>query len=462
VADTSLPGLAFVIAYTVGGNELEPAITAALLVAVGLTVVRLARRETLQYAFAGLIGVGIAAFIASRTGRAEDFFLPGLLLNAGYALAYAVSIWARWPLIGVIAGPLVGEGMEWRKDPRRVSVYTKASWIWVGVFLVRLAVQLPLYLAGAVVALGIAKAAMGVPIFVVGVWLTFLVLRQGGEIGHGSAGAPAFRSGSPGRAEGAPAEDRDPPRGRLATAHERQPPGFLIIGAKRAGTTSLYRYLTEHPEIGSAWRKEVHYFDRYFDRGRDWYLAHFPRRGKFAVVGEASPFYMVDPRVPGRVGDTLENVRFIVLLRNPVDRAYSDYRMRVRHGREQLSFEDAIASEDERLALSDDPASPIWQRFSYVRRGLYAEQLERWFELFPRERFAVIRSEDFYEAPGDALREAQGFLGVEPHLPAAFKPYHQTEYSDMDPATRERLRERFAPHNRRLYSLLGRDFGWDG
>lgn len=184
LADSSLPGLAFVIAYTISGSDLQSAIIAALAVAVVMTGVRLARRETLQFALAGLVGVGIAAFIAERTGRAEDFFLPGLLLNAGYALAYLISIVARWPLIGVLAGPLVGDGMEWRKDPVRVAVYTKASWIWVFVFVIRLAVQLPLYLAGAVVALGIAKAAMGVPIFIVAIWLTYLVLRQGGEIGH--------------------------------------------------------------------------------------------------------------------------------------------------------------------------------------------------------------------------------------------------------------------------------------
>ena len=184
LADSSLPGLAFVVAYTASGSELQPAIISALAVAVVMSGVRLARRETLQFALAGLVGVGIAAFVAERTGRAEDFFLPGLLLNAGYALAYLISIVTRWPLIGVLAGPLVGEGMEWRKDPERVAVYSRASWIWVCVFLLRLAVQLPLYLAGAVVALGIAKTAMGVPIFVVGVWLTYLVLRQGGEIGH--------------------------------------------------------------------------------------------------------------------------------------------------------------------------------------------------------------------------------------------------------------------------------------
>jgi hypothetical protein len=196
LADSSLPGLAFVVAYTVGGNELGPAIGAAVVVAIVLTVVRLVRRETLQFAFAGLVGVAIAAFIASRTGRAEDFFLPGLLLNAGYALAYAISIWVRWPLIGVLAGPLVGEGMEWRQDPERVAVYARASWVWVGVFVLRLAVQLPLYLAGAVVALGIAKAAMGVPIFIVAIWITYLVLREGGEIGHHGDEDAAAEGGS--------------------------------------------------------------------------------------------------------------------------------------------------------------------------------------------------------------------------------------------------------------------------
>ncbi len=184
LADSSLPGLGFVLAYTISGNELQPSIISALAVALALTLVRLLRKETLQFAFAGLVGVGIAAFIASRTGRAEDFFLPGLLFNAGYALAYAISIWVRWPLIGVIAGPLVGEGMEWREDPDRVAVHSRASWIWVGVFVLRLAVQLPLYLAGSVVALGIAKAAMGVPIFIVAIWVTYLVLKEGGEIGH--------------------------------------------------------------------------------------------------------------------------------------------------------------------------------------------------------------------------------------------------------------------------------------
>lgn len=184
LADSGLPGLAFVIAYTASDSDLGVAIWTAIGLAALLTVIRLLRRETLQFALAGLIGVGIAAFIANRTGRAEDFFLPGLLLNAGYAAAYAISIAVRWPLIGVILGPLTGEGMEWRRDPELIRLYSRASWIWVAVFLIRLAVQLPLYLSDSLVALGVAKAAMGVPIFVLALWLTFLVLRQGGAVGH--------------------------------------------------------------------------------------------------------------------------------------------------------------------------------------------------------------------------------------------------------------------------------------
>ncbi len=182
IADSSLPGLAFVIAYTVSGQDLQAAIWAAVALGAVLLVVRLARRETLQFAVAGFVGVAIAAFIAQKTGKAENFFLPGLLLNLGYALAYLISIIVRWPLIGVFIGPLVGDGMEWRKDPRLLRVYTRASWIWVGLFVLRLAVQLPLYLAKDLVALGVAKTAMGFPIFAIAVWLSYLVLRKDVEL----------------------------------------------------------------------------------------------------------------------------------------------------------------------------------------------------------------------------------------------------------------------------------------
>ena len=154
IADSSLPALAFVLTYTLNDNDLSMAAWVAVAAGAVMAGYRIYRRETLQFALAGFAGVAIAAFVADRTGRAEDFFLPGLLLNAAYAAAYLISILIRIPLLGVFLGPLTGEGMSWRSDPERVRMYTRASWIWVGVFSLRLAVQLPLYLAGAVLALG--------------------------------------------------------------------------------------------------------------------------------------------------------------------------------------------------------------------------------------------------------------------------------------------------------------------
>jgi hypothetical protein len=192
VADSSLPGLLFVVAYTVSGGDLSLSALLAVGLGAGLAVVRRARGESLRFAITGFVGVAIAAFIATRTGRAEDFFLPGLLFNAGYALAYAFSIAIGWPLIGVIVGPIIGQGMRWRDDPEQISAYRRASWVWVGMFLLRLAVQLPLYLAGSLLALGIARTAMGLPLFLLCLWVTWLVLRRGG------LDLPDFRRGSAG------------------------------------------------------------------------------------------------------------------------------------------------------------------------------------------------------------------------------------------------------------------------
>jgi hypothetical protein len=122
--------------------------------------------------------VAVAGYVASRTGRAEDFFLPGLLLNAAYAGAFVISIAVRWPLLGVIVAGASGRDMAWRADPVRRRAYARASWIWVGLFGLRIAVQLPLYLAGALVALGTARVAMGVPLFAVVAWLSWLLLRR--------------------------------------------------------------------------------------------------------------------------------------------------------------------------------------------------------------------------------------------------------------------------------------------
>lgn len=177
MVETSVPALAFVLAYVVSGSDTEIAAGIAVGLAVLMALGRLARRESPQYALSGIFGVVLAAVLATKTGKAENFYLPGLLLNVAYASAFLVSILVRRPLVGVIVAQLQGEH-RWRDHPERMRAYTQASWLWVGLFLFRLAVQLPLYLAGAVVALGIARTAMGIPLFAFGLWWTYRVVRR--------------------------------------------------------------------------------------------------------------------------------------------------------------------------------------------------------------------------------------------------------------------------------------------
>jgi hypothetical protein len=136
------------------------------------------RRESVQQTVYGLVGVGLGALLAARSGNAADFYLPGLLISAGYGLVYLISILVGWPILGVVLGPLLGEGMSWRQDPARRRAYTRASWLWVLMFGLRLAVQIPLYLSGAAIALGVARIAMGWPLFLVVAWLSYVIIRS--------------------------------------------------------------------------------------------------------------------------------------------------------------------------------------------------------------------------------------------------------------------------------------------
>ena len=178
MAETSLPAVAFVVAYTASGSNTNTAAAVAVGLAVVLSLARLVRRESPIHALSGLVGVAFAAFVATRSGRAENFFLPGLLANAAYASAFLISLAVRRPLVGIIVTKLDGEGDEWRSDPARVRAFVRATWLWATLFLVRLIVQLPLYFAGAVVALGVVKTAMSLPLFGIGLWLTWLLVRR--------------------------------------------------------------------------------------------------------------------------------------------------------------------------------------------------------------------------------------------------------------------------------------------
>ena len=139
--DSGLPSLVFLIVFNLSGKNITSAIYAAIGLSIVLTFIRIVKRETVQHAFSGLIGVGVCAFIARRSGNAADFYLPGLWINAGYALLYALTNLFKWPLLGVVLGPILGENLLWRKDPARLKAYTKAGWLWVGMFAARLIVQ---------------------------------------------------------------------------------------------------------------------------------------------------------------------------------------------------------------------------------------------------------------------------------------------------------------------------------
>lgn len=177
VIDSGLPAAVFVIAYIVTGSQLRPSVIAAVGSGLAIALWRVVRREPLQQVASGFVGVVISAFVATRTGRAEDYFLVGILINAGYCLAYLVSILVRWPLMGLVVGTFRGDPTGWRSEPRQYAAYATTSWIWAAMFAIRLVVQLPLYVAGAVGALGVAKLALGWPLFLLAAYLSYRIIH---------------------------------------------------------------------------------------------------------------------------------------------------------------------------------------------------------------------------------------------------------------------------------------------
>ena len=266
-------------------------------------------------------------------------------------------------------------------------------------------------------------------------------------------------------------------------------PDFVVIGAQKGGTTFLYHLLVQHPYVEPAASKEVHFFDNLFDLGVDWYRRCFPtprwKDGRRTITGEATPYYLFHPHAAKRMAQVIPRARLIVLLRNPVDRAYSHYQMAVRNalrrGENPRKFEEALEVEEAKLRgewnkmLEHERYDSFeHQRFSYLSRGVYVDQLLRWSEFFPREQMLVLKSEDLFEHPANTLKLVEDFLGLPGWEPEALGPRddgrnldkyerikrNKGRYEEMDPTTRRRLEEYFEPHNQRLYEFLGADFGW--
>lgn len=175
--DSALPSVLFIVVYMLDGRVLQPALIAALGTGAVILVLRLLRRQPLTQVLAGFVGVAISAYVSSRTGEARDFFLWGLIVNVAYGAAFLVSLLVRWPLMGVVVGAITGDPTGWRKEPDLRRVFAAATWVWVFVFGARIVVQVPLYLAGWVGALGTAKIIMGWPLFLFGAYITYRLLR---------------------------------------------------------------------------------------------------------------------------------------------------------------------------------------------------------------------------------------------------------------------------------------------
>ena len=265
---------------------------------------------------------------------------------------------------------------------------------------------------------------------------------------------------------------------RLITSHLRGLPDFVIIGAQKCGTTSLYDFVIQHPSIAPASNKELHYFSVRYKFGKQWYRSNFPTnwtRRRFykktsqkLLSGEASPTYLFYPMVSDRMKKMLPDVKLIVILRNPIDRAYSQYHFNVRYNNEALSFERAIELEKERCMgekerLIKDPSYRAfrYRRYSYLARGVYADQLEDWFGHYSKNQFLILATEDFRKNSQQALDQVFDFLKVPPFQVETLRDLNVGNYKPMNKDTRKSLIEYFKPHNERLYKLLQHNFDWD-
>jgi Sulfotransferase domain len=267
-----------------------------------------------------------------------------------------------------------------------------------------------------------------------------------------------------------------------ASSGLRRGPDFVIIGAKRGGTTSLYNYILEHPSIrplfpGRQRIKGAHYYDSNYARGLRWYRSHFPleaggrhivRPGlRPAIAGEASPYYLFHPLAAERLARDFPDVAIIVNLRDPVERAYSHYKEQTFHGRETLSFEAALDAEDDRLhgeaeRIASEPGylSVAHEHLSYLAQSRYLDMLPRWFSLFPREQLHITASEDFYADPDRHVNEIWRFLGLAPRKLVSRTRHNARPAPDIRLETRERLQDAVADHNRGLEELLARSLPW--
>ncbi len=262
-----------------------------------------------------------------------------------------------------------------------------------------------------------------------------------------------------------------------STAALRTGPGFIMMGASRCGTTSLFRALSTHPRVlRPAVNKGVRYFDLNYSRGQDWYLGHFPlarttraRGGPDgpAVPFEASGYYVFHPFAADRIATDLPGVRLVVMVRDPVERAYSAWKHESARGFEWEPFERALELEDQRLlgevdrmARDPDYESFCHRHHSHRARGEYADQLDRVLRAVPRTRLHIMQSEAFFADPTHEYARLLDFLALPAHHPDGFAVHNARPSTPMPGPARRRLTDHYAPFNDRLETLIGEPLRW--
>jgi hypothetical protein len=247
-------------------------------------------------------------------------------------------------------------------------------------------------------------------------------------------------------------------------------PDFIIIGAQKCGTSSMFRLLKKHPDIYLPKKKELDFFDEFYAKGMAFYLSYFNHdkmpNSPF-YTGEASPFYFFHPLAASRIQFHFPKIKLILLLRNPINRTYSHYQHQRRKGRISISFEHAIQLEPEILkhkkeAYFDEEnhSDLIYRRFSFLARSRYSEQLPLWYQHFANDQILIFKSEDYFKDPTGTFQQVFEFLGLSPFDIVLKKEHSVSDYPPMKPETRNQLQEYFKPFNQELYKLTGRDFGW--
>ncbi len=246
-----------------------------------------------------------------------------------------------------------------------------------------------------------------------------------------------------------------------------QRPDFLIIGAQKCGTNSLYNYLVQHPLVAPSLEHEIHYFDLNFDKELNWYQSKFPERESEIITGESSPYYLSHPLVAQRIFEIYPQIKLIVLLRNPAERTISHYYHEVRLGHESLSLPEAIAAEKNRLTGEIEKMietrtyySFNHQHYTYRARGKYIEQLQNWMRFFPKEQLLILLSEDLFTAPLETMNKVHNFLELPAYYSEKYLKYNSGKYSSPTDDIYQQLVEYFQPHNQQLAKYLGVDLNW--